>query len=180
MNRPTSHGFTTIEVMVAVIIITVVSSIAIDAAFRARQRELVNGFAINLGGWIEKVRTSSLRGSGCSITINPGTLSQGATIATSSEYVVAGSESSPIDQNICSVSNPLLMTDINSIDSQSQFEITPSNATIIFTPRGTLYLPSGGIDLTVELISGPSRCVSITGMLAEITISKTCGTQEKF
>ena len=176
MNKPTGHGFTTIEMMVAVIIITVVSSITIDVAFRARQRELVNGFAINLQGWIEKVRTSSLRGSGCLITITTGELSQGATIATSSKY----SSDSPIDQNICSENNPLLMTDVNSIDSQSQFEITPSNATIVFTPRGTLYDPSGGIDLTVQLISGPSRCVSITGMMAEITISKTCGVQGKF
>ena len=179
MNKPTSNGFTTIEVMVAVIIITVASSIAIDVAFRARQRELVNGFAINLAGWIEKVRKSSLRGSGCSITITSGTLSQGATIATSSKY---SASSSPIDENICSVNNPFLMSDVNSIDSQSQFEIvsTPSNATIIFTPRGTLYGQSGGIDLNVQLISGPSRCVSITGMIAEITISKTCGVQGKF
>jgi len=180
MNKPRSLGFTTIEVVVAVSIITVVSSIAIDTAFRARQRELVNGFAINLAGWIGKVRTSSLRGSGCELTINTGILSQGATVATSSKY---SASLSPIDQNICSENNPLLMTDINSIDSQSQFEITPSNATIIFTPRGTLYDPPGGIDLTVQLISGPSRCVSITGMIAEITISKTCADgniQEKF
>jgi len=194
MNKPTGHGFTTIEVMVAVIIITVVSSITIDVAFRARQRELVNGFAINLQGWIDKVRTSSLRGSGCSITINSGELSQGATIATSSKY----SGSSPIDQEyICSANNPLLMTDVNSIDSQSKFEIIPDKkpsdedetvspeTTIIFTPRGTLHLPSGGINLTVKLSSGPSRCVSIIGMMAEITISKTCSVssvnfQEKF
>lgn len=179
MNKPTSHGFTTIEVIVAVIIITVVSSIAIDVAFRARQREQVNGFSINLAGWIEKVRTSSLRGSGCLITITPGTLSQGATIATSSKY---SDSSSPIDQNICSENNPLLMTDINSIDSQSQFtiEATPPNAEIVFTPRGTLYGQPDGIDLIVQLNSGPSRCVSITGMMAEITISKTCVEQEKF
>lgn len=181
--QPISAGFTLAEVLIVIVIIGILSTIALDISTKAKQRAQVNALAINLAGWLNQVRKSSLRGSGCSVQIiSP--ISAESTIAKSA---IASSTTTALNAaNACLANQPLTMTDINPSASQVNYTITqtPSDP-IVFTPRGSVSLPSGSssINLEIKLMpSGPSRCVSIQGLIANINISKggSCGNQERF
>lgn len=78
------HGFTLVELLVAVVIIGIGSSIAIAVNGRELRRERINSAAVGLAGWLEESRRSALRGIPCTVTIpaNSGA-SRGQQIASS-------------------------------------------------------------------------------------------------
>ena len=177
-----TSGFTLAELLVVIVIVGIMSTIALDTSSRIKEREQINAITINLAGWLNQVRKSALRGSSCSVIVNS-SVSPGTTIATAA---TASTPPAERDANsMCLADNPLTMNTINTAAPQASYKITQSpTGSIIFTPRGSVLLAeNSSIDLVVELLpSGPSRCISIKGLIANISISKgeTCGNQERF
>lgn len=175
-------GFTLIELLVAIAILSVLAKIGVDTAVRERQREQVNALTISLAGWLEQVRRSSLRGAGCTATIN-GTATAGSTVATA--VVTPGTTTaidSGSDSSMCLRNQPLTMNDISAVSPNSSYTLTSTS--IGFTPRGTVATSTGNaVNILVTLQpSGPSRCISIQGLLGLLTISRgdQCGVQARF
>lgn len=181
-TQTVSKGFTLVELMVVIAIIGTLLTIGVDTATRDRQREQVNAVTVALAGWLEQVRRSSLRGTGCTATINANATA-GSTIASAA---VTPGTTTAIDTSIasgtCLQNQPLTMEDIDTVARNSNFTLTAT--TIAFTPRGTVANNQGTTtNLIVKLEpTGPSRCISIKGLLGILTISKesSCGNQERF
>lgn len=178
-------GFTLAEIIITIAIVGILSTIAVGSYTRITEREKVNALTINLAAWIDQVRKASTLGSGCMATINK-EIAADSTIA--SAWITSNNETK-IERQSCT---PLLsMSDISALSSSGiGYRVTSNIMTedqtqILFTPRGTLIMPSdkSSIDLVVQLApSGPSRCISIKDLIANITISKgeSCGDQERF
>lgn len=161
-------GFTLVELMVAVAIIGILSSIAIVYTGIEWRRERVNTVALELAGWLESVRGASLRetnsttsSGGCTITLTPFT-SQPAGTALASVAPAA-----------CSNQSPFLISGVAS--TSDRYSTASTNGTAItFTPRGSVITTdSNQVDIKI-LLDGSSvmRCVRVIATLGSIRIGR--------
>ena len=160
-------GFSLVELVMVVAMIAIFSALAIETGIHQWQRERVNGMAVQLAGWIDTVRRSSLRGTSCMIQINTGTISQNGTLAqTVDDASVAGN-------NNCLSSTPLKVNE----NSNMTFSVSSSTASNFgFTPRGTLTPSTSTITISLALTSGgPSRCVQLSGLLGVVSVGRGSG-----
>lgn len=162
-------GFTLVEVLLVVVILGVLSAVAVDTGLREWRREQVNALTLQLAGWLETVRRAALRGSSCTATLNTGTVSSGATVATA-------------NASGCLSNSPLV---VDPSHDNMRFTLSSSASTVTFTPRGTLSSAVNPITITVSLQpSGPSRCINISGLLGVIRIgnpaSGSCSADQRF
>lgn len=167
-----SKGFSLPELLIVIAIAGLFGGLALTTGQAQWQREQVNKVAIELSGWLESARRAALRGdldsdnSGCSITINNGTLSTGSTLATAT----------------CLPDQPLTIDNLG-----SRINLTVASDTtnpISVSPRGT----RSGDPVTITLTLNPSgkqRCVTISGLLAlispgKVSSSGTCELNQRF
>ena len=179
------QGFTLVELLITITIVGILSTIGIASYTRITGREKVNAVTIGLAGWIDQVRKASTLGSSCTATINkaiaPDSIIATAALTSTTETAIERSMCVPAF-SMSEVSGPSSSSSTYSINSNN---MSGTQTVVQFTPRGTLVLPSGNssIDITVQLLpSGPSRCISIKDLIANIAISKgeDCGDQERF
>ena len=178
MKRP-NPGFSLTEVMVVVAILSVLSGLVIDGGIRDWRREQVNAVVVELAGWLESVRRTALKGSGCQVTLTTtnGTLAAGAVLAQGEDVGATDAESvaaaSPIANN-CRSSQPLVIPSLGTVQS---FQIAATAGSFVFTPAGTLYpapQPSAPIVIEVSLADGqdPQRCVQLEGLMGLIQVGR--------
>jgi len=179
------QGFTLVELLITITIVGILSTIGIASYTRITGREKVNAVTIGLAGWIDQVRKASTLGSSCTATINkaiaPDSIIATAALTSTTETAIERSMCVPAF-SMSEVSGPSSSSSTYSINSNN---MSGTQTVVQFTPRGTLVLPSGNssIDITVQLLpSGPSRCISIKDLIANIAISKgeDCSDQERF
>ena len=179
------QGFTLVELMTAIAVVGILSTIGIGSYTRITGREKVNAVTIGLAGWIDQVRKASTLGSSCTATINqaitPDSIIATAALTSTTQTAIERSTCVPAF-SMSELSGPSSSRSTYSINSNNMSGI---QTVVQFTPRGTLVLPSenSSIDITVQLLpSGPSRCISIKDLIANIAISKgeDCGDQERF
>jgi type II secretory pathway pseudopilin PulG len=84
MRRRSAAGFSMPELMVIVALIGILSGTALISVQRdrsERQREALNSTVENLATWIDTVRSRAATGTVCTVTITPGTVNAGGTLA---------------------------------------------------------------------------------------------------
>jgi Tfp pilus assembly protein FimT len=171
-------GFTLPELLSIIVILAVLTITGIQVNLQQKNREEVNALTISLAGWLEQVRKSALLGAGCAATINS-SISADAVVASAT----ATNPNTQITSSTACLSNtPLRSDDIAAISPNSSFVVTEKK--VEFTPRGTVKQESESrINIVIrKQPSGPSSCISIRGLIGNITISKgdQCGDQETF
>jgi len=65
------NGFTLLELIIAIAIITLISAVSFDASSRSLNRSRVNAVAIELAAWMQTIRTSGVDTAYCSVIFNP-------------------------------------------------------------------------------------------------------------
>ncbi len=159
-------GFTVLELMIAVAIIGVVSSVAVRAGIVEWRREQANAAAIELTAWLDPIsRRPERTGVSCTVTITPGTsLAPGSVYATVSNLPVG----------ICSNEPSLRLPAIN---QTTNYAVGATATSWSFTPRGAVTTGSGttasstNTDISIRFAVGgqlPVRCVRLSGTLGLI------------
>jgi Tfp pilus assembly protein FimT len=173
-----NKGFSLSELLGIIVILGVLTVAGVEISLQQKNREEANALTVSLAGWLEQVRKSALLGAGCTVTISS-SVSGDAVVASATTTNPTTQITSPIT---CLTSNPLKNDDIISIAPKSTFVI--SSPIIQFTPRGTVSpLSNSVINVVIKKQpSGPTRCISIKGLVGNITISPgdQCGDQERF
>ncbi|MCS5700665.1 hypothetical protein NZK32_16610 [Cyanobium sp. FGCU-52] len=150
-----------------VAVIGILSSVAITITGNEWRRERVNAAAIDFAGWLEQVRTASLRqintspnAGGCVVTVN----------AVSS--VAPGAALASVTPTSCSPTPSFVIPGV--VGSGTLYDSSLSNAsTITFTQRGSVLLASNSTDAVVRLFlrgSNLVRCVRVGAGLGVIRI----------
>lgn len=185
-----SSAMTLIELLIAVLIISLFSSLVVGVSLSVLNREKVNSLAFKMAGWIEEVRNISAKrvgssGIGCTIEFasNSSSLSSGSVVATVSPVSSNQDDScSPQSDGETSVgANFIIPSDFKgTISLTTQQTGLSGQAKISYTPRGT-WLPatSASGDLIVKLLlngSGPMRCLRISETLGFVDIGKASTT----
>lgn len=162
-------GFTLAELMVVVAMIGILSGIAIVFSGNEWRRERINAVALDFAGWLEQIRSASLRQidadpslGGCVITVN----------AISSVSPGSATPLASVQPTRCS---PTPSFGIPGTFSQStSYSSNLSNAaTITFTPRGSVILSSNSSPAVVRVfLEGSSlvRCIRVSEGLGIIRI----------
>ena len=86
------NGFTLLELIIAIAIITLISAVSFDASSRSLNRSRVNAVAIELAAWFQTIRTSGVDTAYCSVIFNPDnpdqeTLAQAPTMRAAASFV---------------------------------------------------------------------------------------------
>jgi prepilin-type N-terminal cleavage/methylation domain-containing protein len=157
-------GFSLIEILVVLAILSVFSGLAIDSGLQSLQRDRVNSVVVALAGWLETVRASAATGNKCEVLISTGLKRSGDTLASlNTATSSSGCQSDPLNM-------PL--------DSSNRAYTLASNATtLIYTKRGTL-ATQGSSDIVISVTpsdGGNARCINIAGLPGFISIGKYSG-----
>lgn len=167
-NRTTGSdkGFSLVELLVVVTIISTLATVTLSATFQARKREQINALTIELAGWIEEVRRSSMRGNQCGIRITTGSIS-------GSDIVAQATPGIAIPDTCSTKATPLFR-----IPEQSReeiFQITTGNPDFLFTPRGTK-IPANDVTIVVKFSNASqARCIKLNGLLGNLEMGNAPG-----
>jgi len=99
-----ANGFTLLELIIAIAIITLISAVSFDASSRSLNRSRVNAVAIELAAWFQTIRTSGVDTAFCSVIFNPDqvTLDQAPTKAAASIVFSRGNRVYSVEPAGCS------------------------------------------------------------------------------
>jgi len=99
-----ANGFTLLELIIAIAIITLISAVSFDASSRSLNRSKVNAVAIELAAWFQTIRTSGVDTAYCSVIFNPDqvTLAQAPTRAAASIVFSRGNRVYSVEPAGCS------------------------------------------------------------------------------
>ena len=165
---PVAAGLSTVELMLVVAIIGILSGVVITVSGNEWRRERVNTVALELAGWLEQVRGASLRETNSSV-------SAGGCVITLSNLTSqpAGSTLASVSPTSCSPQSTFILTGVST--SGDRYSTASTNGTsVTFTPRGSvLTTNSSNVDIKI-LLDGTSlmRCVRVVATLGSIRIGR--------
>lgn len=174
-TRGRERAFTLTELMVTVAIMGILAGITLWITGREWQHEQLNGVASELEAWLDDVRRTSLRGTACRVSFQPGSRGAGEAMAS-----VEDSSGSSGSSTSCLSNNPLVTNPFRLDPAVASARVTlgPADATTItFTPRGTvLGLPGGNgdpLELTLALEgSSQIHCIRISPPIGDISLGE--------
>jgi prepilin-type N-terminal cleavage/methylation domain-containing protein len=131
-----ANGFTLLELIIAIAIITLISAVSFDASSRSLNRSRVNAVAIELAAWFQTIRTSGVDTAFCSVIFNPDqvNLAQAPGEAAASRVFSRGNRVYSVEPAGCSGQPNFRVPD--SVDGNT-FTIW-SNPLFQFTQRGNV------------------------------------------
>ena len=151
------NGFTLLEVIVAIVIITLISAVSFDASSRSLNRSRVNAVAIELAAWFQTIRTSGADTAYCSVIFNPDqvTLTQAPARAAASRVFSRGNRVYSVEPAGCSGQQDFRVPD--SVGGNT-FTIW-SNPLFQFTQRGNVIQTASNSEVKndVRILMGGTR-----------------------
>jgi prepilin-type N-terminal cleavage/methylation domain-containing protein len=170
------QGFSLAEVLLAVALIGILSSIVIANDPGQWQRERANALANELAGWLEEVLSYSMRNNAqCDVQITTGTRNVGSTLASITNTAA------------CPVRAPTFTIPAVLGQAGDQYEVASFNAdsgvaqtTFTYTPRGAI-TATNNLQILMAVRPGggaavvPLRCVRITATLGLISVGRNDG-----
>jgi prepilin-type N-terminal cleavage/methylation domain-containing protein len=168
-----SAGFSLVEMVVAVTIISIAVSMTLAIHARLMRREELNATAVGLAGWLEEVRRAALKGNPCSVTI-PATSGAGigTNLATAVEVPLSGAAARP---ERCQANSPFTVP-----SALNAFRVAVSPAqSFTFGALGTVN-PSTDKEMVLSLLNPAGqvelrRCVRLRGMLGFLEVGNHTG-----
>lgn len=158
-------GFSLTELLIAVLIIGIASSVVLNSFQSLWQRERVLSVSNELLGWLESARRTAMGGTSCTAIISTGDLALNETVASMS----TGST------GLCASVQPLKLT---ALTSGYSINVSTTATPLTFTSRGTISSVNGTGNRAVTLTIKPgniSRCVAINNLLGDMAIGRPSG-----
>ena len=178
-RRLVAVGFTLSELLITVAVLGSLSAVVMNGfGMNEWRRSRVNAVALELNGWLEAVRRSALKGTGCRVTIQTATQATAGSVIASAAPVTTAAVTVP---NTCMSQQPLR---ILSNAGNDVYAISADPATFTFTPRGTTRGLANDnqndLEITIALNGEPPmRCVQLSSPLGVVRIgtndTSACG-----
>ena len=153
-----SNGFTLLELIIAIAIITLISAVSFDASSRSLNRSRVNAVAVELAAWMQTIRTSGADTAFCSVIFNPDqvTLAQAPARAAASRVFSRGNRVYSVEPAGCSGQQDFRVPD--SVGGNT-FTIW-SSPLFQFTQRGNIIQTAGNdtaVRHDIRILMGGTR-----------------------
>lgn len=170
---PAKSGFTVVEVLVVVAVLSIVATIILGTMGGDWRRAKLTSTALDWASWLELVRKAAQRTeSGCMVTVSPLSSQPADTTVAVVSNLGAG-------ESTCAADPTLRFLAPSVGDLVSTTATTP---TLIFTPRGTILGPgssalASGWELRFSLSSTDAmRCIRLSGLLGAMQIGSNSST----
>lgn len=159
-----SQGFTLLELLIVVAILSLLGGLSIPALIENYKREQVNALTIGLASWLQEVRSAALKGSSCEVLISTRTIPASAIPGGQTVASIGGK---PIS-NTCAVpNNPYLLPESA---QGAAYNISTNQNSFWFTPRGSKF-PNTCVLITIAMTNnGPARSIQLNGLLGDLEI----------
>lgn len=165
-----STGFSLVELLVIIIILSVLVSLAVPSYFAFVNRERASAVRLELLSWLELVRLSSSRkGLVCEVTINGGTFSASGSSdpVASAQLALESDKDAGFEDKDCAPLGPLVLG--AQAYSSPQISINSSDNQIIFFPRGTIQ-SEDNVDISIVAGSRPPKlCLRLAPLSGAIS-----------
>lgn len=158
-------GFSLTELLIAVLIIAIASTVVLNSFQSLWQRERVLSVSNELLGWLESARRTAMGGSSCTAIISTGDLGLNATVAS----MATGST------GLCTSVQPLTLTGLT---GGYAINISTTATPLTFTSRGTVSSVNGTGNRVITLTISPgnvARCIAINNLLGNMAIGRPSG-----
>lgn len=173
VKDPASAGFSLLEIVATVTIISIAVSMTLAMNTRSLRREQLNAAAIGLAGWLEEVRRAALKGNPCQVTIAASSGAVvGTTLASAVEIPLSGATARP---DRCRANAPYTVpSEVNTF----RVAVSPAQQ-FTFGSLGTVD-PSSDKELVLSLLNPADqvelrRCIRMRGMLGFIEVGNHSG-----
>jgi prepilin-type N-terminal cleavage/methylation domain-containing protein len=155
-------GFSIVELLVVVAIISILAGLSIPAFLSVLRRERANAVVLSLYGWLNEIRQVATRveGEGCQIQFQTGTFAVGQVMAQVS------------NSSCASLVPAATFVNDGTFSQQRSVQLRSSSPSIAYTPRT---LTTNSSDLALTLVVGgdpPVRCLRISAVSGAIEVGK--------
>lgn len=150
-----SQGFTLLELLVSMVLIAILGTISFTSYQRRVEREQLSSAARDLSDWLDEVRAEAIKAmSSCSLQINN-------TNPLQTKAEILSSSSACQTQRIFTVGGG---------GNIQVLSVTPSNGTLMFSPRGTV---TNDLELIMSHSRAGDRCLRVSQPLGLIRLGRT-------
>ena len=146
--KPPRNGFTTMELMIVLVIVAILSAVAIPNLQSAMRREQLTATSLSIVNWLERVRNQAVKDmEPCEISI---------TTDDSSDASLAITPDSPG----CSELTTFNLSEENNSSSNISLVLSESSdSTFSFSPRGSV---NSDQEIKITMVGSPTtRCIKV-------------------
>ena len=146
--KPTRNGFTTMELMIVLVIVAILSAVAIPNLQSAMRREQLTATSLGIVNWLERVRNQAVKDmEPCEISITTDDASDASLAITS-------------DSPGCDELKPLNIAEQNNTPSDISLVLSErSDSTFSFSPRGSV---NSDQEIKITMVGSPTtRCIKV-------------------
>lgn len=157
-----SFGFSIVELLVVVAIISLLAGLSVPTFLSVLRRERANAVVLSFYGWLNEIRQVATRveGEGCQIQFQTGTFAVGQAMAQ-----VSNSSCASLVQVATFVND-------GTFSQQKSVQLRSSSPSVAYTPRT---LTTNSSDLVLSLTVGgdpPIRCLKISAISGAIEVGR--------
>ena len=145
--KPTRNGFTTMELMIVLVIVAILSAVAIPNLQSAMRREQLTATSLGIVNWLERVRNQAVQ------DMEPCELSISTDDASGASFAITS------DSPGCSELTTFNITEQDNTPSDISLVLSDSDSVFSFSPRGSVNRDQE-MELTIEG-SPNTRCIKV-------------------